>query len=122
MVYCLLIPPLAQLKVNLRPLWSPTAQALSTIAEHFGDSVWEMVFNELRGISESPDSEVVPHWMHDQDNEELDPISEVERTWRDPSGHKFRSQITLWLRGDAARRIIIRVSSQCRYNIDSTLR
>ncbi|KAK7691383.1 hypothetical protein QCA50_004782 [Cerrena zonata] len=98
----------AQLKVNLRPLWSPTAQALSTIAEHFGDSVWEMVFNELRGISESPDSEVVPHWMHDQDNEELDPISEVERTWRDPSGHKFRSQITLWLRGDAARRIIIR--------------
>ena len=53
--------------------------------------------------------DVMPPWMKDED-EELDSISEQERTWRDPSAHKMRLSTSKWLRGEMARRGIIRVS------------
>lgn len=107
-----LISPVAQLKVNLRPLWTPAAQALSEIADRFGDLVWDLVFNELRSISGSSDSDSIPSWQHVQDDEELDSISEQEKTWRDPSAHKLRCQNAFWLRGNAAKRIVIQVRQQ----------
>ncbi|CAL1711913.1 unnamed protein product [Somion occarium] len=98
----------SQLKVNLRPVWSPAAEALAAIAERFGDKVWELVFEELQNLSQGSTLQVDPGWMVDEDEGELDTINEDERTWRDPSAHKFRSQVTLWLRENAARKRLIR--------------
>lgn len=41
--------------------------------------------------------------------EELDTVNEDERTWRDPSAHKFRTAVNRWLRGDMARLGLIKV-------------
>ena len=81
------------------------------MAERFGDQVWDLVFGQLRQMSESSDSggSGKPGWMYNPDEEELDTVHEEERTWRDPSAHKLRSQIALWLRGDAAIRSVIKV-------------
>lgn len=95
--------------MNLRPVWSPAAEALAAIAERFGDKVWELVFEELQNLSQGSTLQVDPGWMVDEDEGELDTINEDERTWRDPSAHKFRSQVTLWLRENAARKRLIRV-------------
>jgi hypothetical protein len=37
----------AQLKVNLRPLWSPAAAALSSLSQRFGVVVWKLLFDEV---------------------------------------------------------------------------
>ena len=46
--YVILICSQAQLKVNLRPLWSPAAGALAQMAQRFGDEVWSLAFAELK--------------------------------------------------------------------------
>ena len=41
----------AQLKVNLRPLWSPAASALSSLSSRFGDLVWGLLFQEVQNAA-----------------------------------------------------------------------
>ncbi|KAH8088968.1 armadillo-type protein [Cristinia sonorae] len=98
---------IAQLKVNLRPLWKPASEALSSLSQRFGDLVWKLLFEEIRKVSNGETSHSTPEWMSELSDDELDPISEDEKTWRDPSAHKLRSSITLWMRGDAAHRSVV---------------
>ena len=97
---------ISQLKVNLRPLWSPAAAALASLAQRFGDLVWRLLFEELQkmsvvetiGTSESQSSverEQEPNGESGEDDGEDDPWEE-ERTWRDPSSHKLRGVVILW--------------------------
>ena len=98
-----LTEPAAQLKVNLRPLWSPAIAALSALSKRFGDLVWQIVFEELKasqtmeGVSAKP----LPNEGHsEQDQSSGDPSDkdrwEEERSWRDPSGHKLRVVSAQW--------------------------
>jgi len=104
----------AQLKVNLRPLWSPAAEALASLSHRFGDLLWGLIFSELRAVSRIQGIDrSTPSWMvgpsaeaEDTDDE----INEEERTWRDPSAHKLRSAVGKWMREDHRRQEIIRVS------------
>ncbi|KAJ3554433.1 hypothetical protein NM688_g3115 [Phlebia brevispora] len=98
---------IAQLKVNLRPLWKPAGQALAALSTRFGDEVWDLLFMELQGGLSTATSEPIPHWMK-MDDEEQDDIREDERTWRDPSAHKFRVAINKWIRGDMAHSALIK--------------
>ncbi|OBZ65821.1 U3 small nucleolar RNA-associated protein 20 [Grifola frondosa] len=97
---------IAQLKINLRPLWSAAATALSTLSERFGDKVWRLLFEELQATAQS-ESSIIPDWMKDGLEGEGDDIWEDERSWRDPSAHKVRSIIARWSRADAAKRLMI---------------
>ncbi|THG95629.1 hypothetical protein EW026_g6070 [Hermanssonia centrifuga] len=99
---------IAQLKVNLRPLWTPAAVALASISSRFGDQVWQLIFTELKSASGAEVNEHDPLWMIEIEEAELDSISEDERTWRDPSAHKFRCVIEKWRRGDMSSRAIIK--------------
>ncbi|KAJ7931499.1 armadillo-type protein [Mycena leptocephala] len=87
----------AQLKVNLRPLWSPAAGALAQMAQRFGDEIWRMVFQELQTLySNSPPRDDVQLEQIDDGDEDEEPREE-ERTWRDPSAYKLRSVVGKWL-------------------------
>jgi U3 small nucleolar RNA-associated protein 20 len=35
----------AQLKVNLQPIWSPASEALSSLAQRFSDVAWDIIFS-----------------------------------------------------------------------------
>ncbi|KAK7033108.1 DRIM domain-containing protein, partial [Favolaschia claudopus] len=86
----------AQLKVNLRPLWSPAAGALAQMAQRFGDDVWSIVFEELRMLYSSS-TQHVPQEHIDAEQRPIDnDPREEERSWRDPSAHKLRSAVRKW--------------------------
>ena len=108
--------PQAQLKVNLRPLWSPAAGALASLSQGFGDIVWEHIIGELQAISGSLDAQEyeMPDWMklYSADGGYDDEPMEEERSWRDPSAHKIRSAVGRWLRDDHSRTITIQVSDR----------
>ncbi|KAG7447295.1 uncharacterized protein BT62DRAFT_948312 [Guyanagaster necrorhizus] len=85
----------AQLKVNLRPLWSPAAGAIASLTQQFGGDVWSILFKEVQEVSQ-PD-----YWDNiksskDDEHEGGDDIWEEERSWRDPSAHKFRLSVYQW--------------------------
>jgi len=100
----------AQLKVNLRPLWSPAAAALASLSQRFGDVVWKLLFEEVEKFTcvTSPssrlemaeseqnltDSASNDERTRDKENDE-DPWEE-ERSWRDPSAHNLRSVVIDW--------------------------
>ncbi|OSX61435.1 hypothetical protein POSPLADRAFT_1144486 [Postia placenta MAD-698-R-SB12] len=86
-----------QLKVNLRPLWSPAAAALSLMSERFGDLVWRLLFQELQGSATGEGLYSPPSWITNASDVDGDDVWEEERTWRDPSAHKLRSAISRWL-------------------------
>ncbi|KAJ6531776.1 armadillo-type protein [Mycena capillaripes] len=90
----------AQLKVNLRPLWSPAAGALAQMAQRFGDEIWRMIFQELQTLY-SPSSstdDVQKEQMDEAETGDDDKdLQEEERTWRDPSAHKLRGAVGKWL-------------------------
>ncbi|KDR69878.1 hypothetical protein GALMADRAFT_255731 [Galerina marginata CBS 339.88] len=102
---------IAQLKVNLRPLWSPAAAALGSLGQRFGDLVWRLLFEELKqatldvpnhsiSASEStsslePNQDSGEGGYSDADIADSDPWEE-EKTWRDPSAHKLRSIVIVW--------------------------
>ncbi|KAG8735607.1 U3 snoRNP protein [Ceratobasidium sp. 414] len=48
----------AQLKINLRPLWAPAIQALGTLGSASGcaEEVWAIVFGELERVCREPES------------------------------------------------------------------
>ncbi|KAK0476052.1 armadillo-type protein [Armillaria novae-zelandiae] len=85
----------AQLKVNLRPLWSPAAGAIASLAQHFGDDVWSILFGEVQAVSQ-PDYWDSTAASNDDVPEGGDDIWEEERSWRDPSAHKFRLSVCQW--------------------------
>jgi len=98
----------AQLKVSLRPIWSPASEALSSLAQRFGNVVWDIIFSELqqpRGAHQTP------VWMTGtkDDENEMDPWEE-ERSWRDPTAHRLRGAAASWLDSHRQRKIIISVS------------
>ncbi|CCM06042.1 uncharacterized protein FIBRA_08288 [Fibroporia radiculosa] len=99
---------IAQLKVNLRPLWSAAAGALSILSERFGDLVWHLMFEQLRNASGDTVDVRSPPWMNDSDDNE-DDTWEEERSWRDPSAHKLRSVTRKWHDGKITKRAIIKV-------------
>ncbi|TFK45123.1 armadillo-type protein [Crucibulum laeve] len=89
---------MAQLKVNLRPLWSPAAAALASLSQRFGDLVWSLIIKDLQALSRGEHAQSSPQWMEtgqESGHSESDPWEE-ERSWRDPSAHKIRSAVQEW--------------------------
>jgi len=93
---------IAQLKVNLRSLWSPSASALSSLGQRFGDLVWGLLFEEIKKVASSTDfvaREGSPSLLqNDQEQKEQseDDPWEEERSWRDPSAHNIRQVVNIW--------------------------
>ncbi|KAI0359462.1 hypothetical protein OH77DRAFT_1472682 [Trametes cingulata] len=99
---------IAQLKVNLRPLWAPAATALSALSSRFGDLVWDLLFRELQDASSTTkDAASEPGWAKEGAKEAGDDVWEDERSWRDPSAHKVRAVLARWLDHSAAENAII---------------
>lgn len=98
---------LAQLKVNLRPIWSPASQALSSLAQKFGDVVWNIIFSELQ---QPQGANQIPDWLTatKDDQNVMDPWEE-ERSWRDPTAHRVRGAAVSWLDTFHHRKIIVSV-------------
>ncbi|KAI0753565.1 hypothetical protein C8Q80DRAFT_1342693 [Daedaleopsis nitida] len=110
---------IAQLKVNLRPLWAPAVTALSTLSTRFGDLVWDLLFSELQVASSANASfRFEPVWAIDEE-EAGDDIWEEERSWRDPSAHKVRAALAKWGCHNSARRAIVQ-SQLTRDRFDAT--
>ena len=104
-------PCAAQLKVNLRPLWSSAADALASLAQRFGGVVWRLVFGELQTVDQRTD--VLPNWMgktQETSDANEDPWEE-ERSWRDPGAHKLRKAVLEWLYDDDTRKRCLLVSA-----------
>lgn len=102
----------AQLKVNLRPLWSPVAEALSSLAKRFGDSVWVCLFDELQAVTKGEKARGLPEWMNKNVEQDAnDDPWEEERTWRDGAAHKMRNVISSWLDQNHDQKAIILVSA-----------
>ncbi|KAJ7066948.1 armadillo-type protein [Mycena amicta] len=78
----------AQLKVNLRPLWSPAAGALAQMSQRFGDEIWSLMFSELQAVQTDPPP-IQDANLETSEEDDEDP-REDERSWRDPSAHKLR--------------------------------
>jgi U3 small nucleolar RNA-associated protein 20 len=100
---------LAQLKVNLRPLWPPTAEALARLAGSYGERVWALIFSELQ-ILVHPVPLDIPTWLSGSyEDEDQDGIHEEERSWRDPTAHKLLCITGGWRRDDARTVEVIQV-------------
>ena len=105
----------AQLKVNLRPLWSPAAVALASLSQRFGDVVWKLLFEEVQKFTcatssstrseaaESAQDSVASASSEDKKNDD-DPWEE-ERSWRDPSAHSLKSVVMDWDNIQSTRRM-----------------
>ncbi|KAH7909651.1 armadillo-type protein [Hygrophoropsis aurantiaca] len=100
---------LSQLKVNLRPIWSPASEAVSSLAPRFDHCVWELVFFELQSTSDHGTTKPAPEWLKESSNDQnnADDPWEDERSWRDPSAHKLRFCVSKWLSDDLQRKSII---------------
>jgi len=109
-------PPVAQLKVNLRPLWAPTMKALSELSTRCDPVLWSAVFEDLRRLSEGLALELSPEWVKESFSDDGDDIQEVERTWQDPSAHKMRVAISTWTSDRVSRRRIVKV---CHHWVES---
>jgi hypothetical protein len=71
----------AQLKVNLRPVWDPTAKALAEVAQRAPVKVWERVWGELE---ERVDVEDKPSGMTEvlqADDEKLEVRAAERQLW-----------------------------------------
>jgi U3 small nucleolar RNA-associated protein 20 len=110
----------AQLKVGLRPVWLPTAQALEKLSERCAETVWRVMFGELKAAIVSSSVDHVPDWMKDVNDGpcNADEVREGERSWRDPSAHKIRSVLAKWRAQDTSRLHLIQVCSAHRFARD----
>ncbi|KAG8773650.1 U3 snoRNP protein [Ceratobasidium sp. 428] len=106
----------AQLKINLRPLWAPAIQALGTLASASGcaEEVWGVVFEELERVCREPESftlralgeeteDSVAMELDQDKNAGAEPAEEMvaewqeeEKTWRCPSAAAFVKTVTRW--------------------------
>ena len=100
--------PVAQLKVNLRPLWAQTMKALSELSVRCGQVVWSAVFEDLRRISEGQRLERSPEWAKEPLSDDEDDIQEEERAWQDPSAHKMRVAVSGWTGDRVPRQKIVK--------------
>ncbi|KAI6100638.1 armadillo-type protein [Pisolithus sp. B1] len=110
----------AQLKVNLRPLWSPAAEALSSLAKRLGDPIWNVIWEELvesssklssSNVTEDNDSKFVPPWLTAKENQTHghrdNDTWEEERSWRDGAAHSVRGAVAEWLDEGLERKAIV---------------
>jgi U3 small nucleolar RNA-associated protein 20 len=102
---------IAQLKVNLRPLWSPATEAISTLSQRFPEVVWAYLFEDLKKASLREEGNKAPGWatQEDQAEDEDDPHEE-ERTWRDGAAHKVRAAVHFWTPEGRTRARVVQVS------------
>jgi U3 small nucleolar RNA-associated protein 20 len=107
----------AQLKVGLRPVWLPTAQALQNLSERCAEIVWRIMFGELKAANASSSVDHVPNCVDDGPCN-ADEVREGERSWRDPSAHKIRSVLAKWHTQDTFRLQLIQVCSAHRFARD----
>ena len=101
----------AQLKINLRPVWSPAAEALRELSDRFDSEVWNILFQELQWSMRSSNSVAAPSnpdWMSSIARE--DDVWEEERSWRDPSAHKIRTTTIQWMSDSSSRDTIVQVA------------
>jgi U3 small nucleolar RNA-associated protein 20 len=87
--------------------------ALGSLAGRWGNLVWELVFSELKGVTEEPERaggsvEAGQHAV--DDDAEEDEVNEKERSWRDPSAHKFRVAVGHWLDEEYHRDAFVKVT------------
>ncbi|KAJ7227174.1 armadillo-type protein [Mycena pura] len=101
----------AQLKVNLRPLWSPASGALAQMAQRFGDEIWRLAFQELQTLYAAPPSDTVESGLATEEQSKDDDPREEERSWRDPSAHKLRGVVRKWL--NARHNVAELIKSKC---------
>ncbi|KAI6043542.1 armadillo-type protein [Pisolithus marmoratus] len=112
---------MAQLKVNLRPLWSPAAEALSGLAKRLGEPIWNVIWQEFVNTSSnssSPNmigenvSTFIPPWLTAKENQMQDHRDgdtwEEERSWRDGAAHNTREAVAEWLDEGLERKAIVR--------------
>ncbi|KAF5389929.1 hypothetical protein D9757_003643 [Collybiopsis confluens] len=90
---------IAQLKVNLRPLWAPAASALSDLSQRCDEAVWKVLFRELKVLMLNEGLLPPSGKEKGEDDRSGNPDDpwEEERTWRDPSAHKLREVVIHWL-------------------------
>ncbi|KAJ1305976.1 hypothetical protein OPQ81_010691 [Rhizoctonia solani] len=100
----------AQLKVNLRPLWAPAIQTLGTLASESGcgEEVWNVVYSELERVCRYPSAFELRSPKGDDNEENNDRMEvdveadlnggweEAERTWRCPVAIKFIKAVKRW--------------------------
>ncbi|CAE6388887.1 unnamed protein product [Rhizoctonia solani] len=101
---------IAQLKINLRPLWAPTVQTLGTLASTggCGEEIWDVVYAELERVCRDPnafelrspklgdDKEQKDEMEVDEETARSDEWEEEERTWRCPAAIKFIKTVHRW--------------------------
>ncbi|KLO12558.1 hypothetical protein SCHPADRAFT_853762 [Schizopora paradoxa] len=102
---------LGQVKVNLRPIWSPSGEALASFAERFPETLWPIVVKEIASFKEGKEASH-PLWADESLTDSSDAeTKEEERTWRDPSAFKLRSHIRNWTSNDSCVSAIVK--DQC---------
>jgi U3 small nucleolar RNA-associated protein 20 len=108
---------IAQLKVNLRPLWSPAAGALASLSQRFGDVVWRLVFDELHVLGQGQQHEVLPQWLESgqETDGDVDDPWEEEKSWRDPGAHNIRSVVIKCIDSRHAMADLVKVQSIITY-------
>ena len=98
--------------MNLRPLWSLVAEALSALAMRLGNPIWTLMFGELSHVATEDKTSVCPPWLKEKESIVRDQDTwEEERSWRDGSAHKIRQTVDEWLGDAVERKAIILVSS-----------
>jgi U3 small nucleolar RNA-associated protein 20 len=109
----------AQLKVNLRPLWSPAIRALASLSDRFGDVVWRLICDELQSLDLEQESNITPLWVKEVNEgcEGADAIREEEKSWRDPAAHKLRTMVAKWLDDGFAQAEFAKVQFAFSYSI-----
>ncbi|KAM6502751.1 Armadillo-type fold [Amanita muscaria] len=94
---------IAQLKVNLRPIWSATAEAIASFSQTYGDLVWRLLFEQLTGVAlkgEAVGVEDSAPTGHSESSESASRDRDVlaeERSWRDSYARKLRSVVAKWI-------------------------
>ncbi|CAE6411743.1 unnamed protein product [Rhizoctonia solani] len=100
----------AQLKINLRPLWAPAIQTLGTLvsAGGCGEEVWDVLFSELERVCRDPSAfelrspklvdgtENIEKMEVDEETDHSASWEEGERTWRCPAAIKFIRTVRRW--------------------------
>ncbi|KDQ13943.1 hypothetical protein BOTBODRAFT_33064 [Botryobasidium botryosum FD-172 SS1] len=106
---------ISQLKVNLRPLWTPTCEALGALSKRFPEKVWELVFAEVQKAAKGDVALLgasLPEWDVPSDAGDGDGGMEVEseKTWRCPNVARVSRAADAWAGDgvDAANALLVK--------------